>query len=82
MTMASPYRSRLQGGRPKSKAPKDMTEWAQLARAAIQAAQIAKDKREHSIRLAVQKGQVEMLLRKWGIICAADIIREFPPPKT
>jgi hypothetical protein len=53
-----------------------------LARQAIERAKAAGDKREHSIRLAVQKGQVETLLRQWAIICEADLQREFPASKT
>jgi len=71
-----------QNPKPTPKTPKDRIAWAQLAKAAIERAKASKDKREHSIRLAVQKGQVESLLRKWGIICEADLIREFPPLKT
>lgn len=64
------------------RSPKDRSGWMRLARQAIERAKAAGDKREHSIRLAVQKGQVETLLRQWAIICEADLQREFPASKT
>lgn len=67
---------------PTKRAPKDRTAWMRLAKQAIERAKAAGDRREHSIRLAVQKGQVEQLLRGWAIICEADLQREFPASKT
>lgn len=74
--------SRMQQPVRKSRAPKDPAAWIRLAQQAVIQAHKVRDKREHSIRQAMGQGQAEKLLRTLGIICEADILREFPAPRT
>jgi hypothetical protein len=66
----------------KPRTPKDPSAWIRLAQQAADQARRVGDKREHSIRQALGQGQAEKLLRTLGIICEADILREFPAPRT
>lgn len=56
--------------------------WDQLMRRTLAAAEARGDKRQEGLRKALREGKSEKLLRKLGIICEADIQREFPNPET
>jgi hypothetical protein len=53
-------------------------QWDKLARRALQAAEIAKDtRRARTIQAAIKTGNPSRALKRLGIICEADIQREF-----
>lgn len=53
-------------------------QWVQLATKALAAAEKAKDtRRARAIQLSLQQGNPSKVLRRLGIICEADIQREF-----
>ena len=58
--------------------PQSHDDWHRLMVAALDAATKANDPRVSAMRLALAKGQTEQHLRKLGIICLADLQREFP----
>jgi len=65
---------------PKSsiKLPKTHDEWHSLMVKAMERASKTKDKRLNGMQAALTAGQTEAHLRKLGIICMADVLREFP----
>lgn len=56
--------------------------WEILMRKVIQRAEAQKDRRLEGLRRACQEARSESFLRKMGIICDADIDREFPVRET
>lgn len=73
---------RLQVPKTETKHPQDAYGWVQLAQRAIIAAEKAKDRRVVGLRAALVNGSLlEKTLRQMGIICDADILREFPSGK-
>lgn len=58
-------------------APKNTNGWNSLLSAAIKRAEAKGDNRLASLRSAMVNGKAESVLRKYGIISEADIIREF-----
>ena len=60
------------------KPPKTHDDWHRLMVKAIERASKTKDKRLRGMQAAVAEGKTEAHLRKLGIICLADILREFP----
>lgn len=70
---------RIQNPKPEQKQPRDTYGWTQLAQRAIAAAEKGKDRRAVGLRRALVNGLLlEKTLRQMGIICDADILREFP----
>lgn len=57
------------------------TGWDGLILKAIRLAEIQEDRRLEGLRRASEEGRSELFLRKLGIICDADLAREFPGPK-
>ena len=53
-------------------------EWTALMREALQLAAQTKDPRLTTLQAAVSSGQAEACLRRLGIVCPADLKREFP----
>lgn len=51
--------------------------WEQLMRTAIEKARLTGDRRLTGMEAALAKGQSEQVLRKFSIICEADLNREF-----
>lgn len=58
------------------------SQWQQLLRKAIFAAERAKDPRLASLQQALKERTAERTLRRMSIICEADISREFSTPTT
>lgn len=56
-------------------------EWHKLIQSALHLAEKTKDPRANALREALAKNQAEQYLRRQGIICPADLLREFPIPK-
>jgi hypothetical protein len=65
---------------PAPKSPRDLHGWIQLAQTAIARAEKTQDRRLTRLRDALSSGKAEGTLRQMGIICEADVIREFPVP--
>jgi hypothetical protein len=67
--------------RPKQviKLPKSHDDWHRLMLGALDAAAKSQDRRQNAMRVALASGKTEQYLRKIGVICQADIQREFPP---
>ena len=63
-----------------SKNPSDLYGWVKLAQLAIARAEKIKDRRLEGLRASLTNGKVEKTLRQLGIICEADVEREFPNP--
>lgn len=57
-------------------------EWKALCRKALAAAEKVGDRRAAGIKVALEKGREQVVLRTMHIICENDITREFSPPKT
>lgn len=66
--------------RPKSliTLPETHEDWHRLMLAALDVATKTSDPRLNGMRTALASGQTEQYLRKLGIICQADLQREFP----
>lgn len=62
----------------KSRTPATANAWQTLAVLAIQRAEKLGDRRAFGLKIALNQGQVEKTLRLMGIICEADLQREFP----
>jgi len=54
------------------------SQWQQLMRRVIQAAEKLKDPRVEALRASIRNGTNEAMLRRMSIVCEADIAREFP----
>jgi ABC-type microcin C transport system permease subunit YejE len=63
-----------------SKTPRDLYGWIRLAQLAIARAEKLKDRRIEGLRASLTNGKTERTLRQLGIICEADVEREFPTP--
>lgn len=75
-------RTRLLNPTPPKKGSLNPQQWLALARKALQAAEIAKDvRRARIIQAAIQNGDPSRTLKRLGIICDADIQREFGQKK-
>jgi hypothetical protein len=70
--------TRLQIPKAVSRDRKNITEWLNLARTAVEAAEHIGDRRAFSLRAAITEGKSEKVLRQMGIICESDVEREFP----
>jgi hypothetical protein len=57
-------------------------EWRRLCQKAIKAAEVVKDRRLGGLKKALETGREMQSLRAMGIICEADIAREFSKPQT
>jgi enoyl-[acyl-carrier-protein] reductase (NADH) len=68
---------RYQEPKPEPKHPRDYYGWMALAQKAVEAADRLKDRRASGLRAAILSGMPEKTLRMLGIICEADISREF-----
>ncbi len=73
-------RPRLKNQSPPSpiRVAKTTEDWNRLIQAAIQMAEKTGDSRVAGLREALAKGQTERFLRKLGIVCPSDLMREFP----
>lgn len=56
--------------------------WEALMQRAISRAERLQDRRLDGLKRAMQEGKSETFLRKLGIICETDLLREFPDPST
>jgi hypothetical protein len=56
--------------------------WEMLMQKAIQRAEASQDRRLDGLKRAMKDGKSESFLRKLGIICEVDLLREFPDPTT
>ena len=65
-----------------NKTPQTHHEWDHLMRRVIARATEQKDRRLAGLQGVISKGQTSKFLRKLGIICDNDILREFPDRKT
>jgi ABC-type microcin C transport system permease subunit YejE len=63
-----------------AKTPRDLYGWVKLAQLAIARAEKIKDRRLEGLRASLTNGKAERTLRQLGIICEADVDREFPNP--
>ena len=61
-----------------SRTPTNAVEWHQLMMRAILQAQRVGSPHLLRLRQATASGQIEATLRKMGILCLTDIVREFP----
>jgi hypothetical protein len=57
-------------------------EWLTLLKTAIAQAEQRGDPRLEGFRKGLEVGQAERVLRRLGIVCQADLRREFPELKT
>lgn len=64
-----------------TKAPQSPIEWDRLMKKVIDRATQLKDRRLAGLQGVIQQGRSAVFLRKMGIICENDILREFPDPK-
>jgi hypothetical protein len=64
--------------KPKINLPGSHDDWRALLQRAIRQGEKSNDRRVAGLRNALVTGDVEVHLRKLGIICQADIDREFP----
>lgn len=62
--------------------PKTHHEWDNLMRKVLARATAQGDRRLQGLQGVISKGESAKFLRKLGIICEADIHREFPSKKT
>lgn len=54
--------------------------WANLMRRVLARAKKLRDRRVGGLERAAHNGQINQTLKRMGIICEADILREFPDP--
>lgn len=64
--------------KPTLRLPANQYEWTQLIARALETAERSRDPRAAGLRKALDSGQGERHLRLMGIVCQADIDREFP----
>ena len=62
------------------KLPQTHDDWHQLMMQALQLAEKVQDPRTNGLRAALAEGKSEAYLRKIGVICPADLKREFQTP--
>ena len=65
-----------------TKKPVTPREWDDLLRKVMARATQVQDRRLQGLQGVIPKGESQKLLRKLGIVCENDILREFPGPKT
>lgn len=71
--------TRLANPKPKTRlTPTLPHEWINLLKAAIAQAETKNDPRLVGLRKGLETGQAERTLRRLGIVCSADLHREFP----
>lgn len=66
----------------KRKEPRTPGEWMGLMNLCIKRAEETKDRRLPGLMRAIGDNRVALTLKKMGIICRADIDREFSTPAT
>jgi len=64
--------------KPTIRLPANQYEWTQLISKVLASAERNRDPRAAGLRKAKDSGQAEKHLRLMGIVCQADIDREFP----
>lgn len=71
-------------GKPKLNLAASHADWKNLIQSAIDRAEKTNDRRVAGLKRALVSGNIEMHLRKLGIVCTEDLNREFPdePPPT
>ena len=65
-----------------SRAPNTPMAWLRLMQKVIARARQLRDRRVPGLERALKEQTMDKMLRRMGIICEADILREFPDPKT
>lgn len=66
--------------KPKRREPSTPQEWITLMRRVISRAKKLRDRRAAGLEEAVRQRKTHQTLKRMGIICEADILREFPDP--
>lgn len=69
-------------GKADSRMPKTPFEWENLMRQVMARARDQRDRRHEGLKGVIERGEAAKVLRRMGIICEADIQREFPDQKT
>jgi hypothetical protein len=62
--------------------PKTPHEWDALMRKVMARAAQVQDRRLQGLQGVISRGETAKFLKKMGIICENDILREFPDPNT
>lgn len=62
--------------------PKTPHEWDNLMRKVQARAALVQDRRLQGLQGVISRGETARFLRRLGIICENDILREFPDPNT
>jgi len=62
--------------------PKTPHEWDGLMRKVMARAVQVQDRRLQGLQGVISRGETAKFLKKMGIICENDILREFPDPNT
>jgi len=65
-----------------SRLPKTPFEWDNLLRKVMDRAKAQGDRRHAGLQGVIRRGDSAKVLQRMGIICEADILREFPDSKT
>lgn len=68
--------------KPVRREPTNPSEWDKLLRRAISRAELLGDRRLEGLKAALTGGKSALILKKMGIICEADLLREFPDRST
>ena len=66
---------------PRRPLPQRREDWNKLLKAALQRAEANQDRRSEGIKRAMIDNKAEAHLRRLGIVCDADLTREFPKKK-
>jgi len=64
------------------RAPSSPIDWQRLMQIVLTRAEALQDRRLAMLKAAIPTGKTEATLRRMGIICENDILREFPPLKS
>jgi hypothetical protein len=72
--------TRLMNPKAPKREPVSPLDWERLLRKAIERAQKTKDSRLVMLQTALSQKRGRNVLKKLGIICDADLTREFPEP--
>jgi len=62
--------------------PRTPHEWDNLMRRVIARAAQVQDRRLQGLQGVISSGETSKFLKRMGIICENDILREFPDPNT
>jgi hypothetical protein len=62
--------------------PKTPHEWDNLMRKVMARAAEVQDRRLQGLQGVISRGETAKFLKRLGIICENDILREFPDPNT